>query len=121
MPHHAVVKEDSLTTKVRVVFDGSARSSSGISLNDALMVGPTLQDDLFSQLLRFRSRKYALTADMEKMYHQIRVHPEDALYKKILYRANPNEPVKTYTLNTVTYGTACASYLYSCTASTSER
>lgn len=40
MPHHAVIKEESVTTKLRVVFDASATSSSGLSLNDALMVGP---------------------------------------------------------------------------------
>ena len=51
LPHHAVIKEDSLTTKIRVVFDGSAKSASGTSLNDTLMVGPTLQDDLFTQLI----------------------------------------------------------------------
>ena len=42
LPHHAVFKESSLTTKVRVVFDGSAKSSTGIPLNDTLMVGPTI-------------------------------------------------------------------------------
>ena len=66
LPHHAVVKEDSLTTKIRVVFDGSAKSSTGVSLNDSSMVGPVIQDELFVHLTRFRSRKYALTADMEK-------------------------------------------------------
>ena len=55
LPHHAVVKEDSPTTEVRVAFDGSRRSSSGISLDDTLMIGPTLQEDFFSLLLRFRS------------------------------------------------------------------
>ncbi|XP_033214001.1 uncharacterized protein LOC117171061 [Belonocnema kinseyi] len=103
--------EDSLTTKVREVFDGSAKSSSGVSLNDALMVGSTLQDDLFGELIRFRSRKNALTADMEKMYRQIKVHPEDAIYQKIAFRANPDEPIKVFTLNTVKYGTSCASFL----------
>jgi Putative peptidase (DUF1758) len=51
LPHHFVIKNDSTTTKLRVVFDGSAKSSSGVSLNDCLMVGPTIQDDLLSLLL----------------------------------------------------------------------
>ncbi|XP_053597352.1 uncharacterized protein LOC106694272 [Microplitis demolitor] len=68
LPHHAVVKKDSLTTKTRVIFDGSAKTSSGISLNDALMVGPKLQDDLFILLIRYRSHTIVLTADIEKMY-----------------------------------------------------
>ena len=55
LPHHAVVKESSLTTKTRVVFDGSAKTSTGISLNETLMVGPTIQEDLFSIIARFRN------------------------------------------------------------------
>ena len=58
LPHHAVIKLSSSTTQTRVVFDASAKSSSGISLNDTLMVGPTIQDDLFSIMIR--SRKYHL-------------------------------------------------------------
>ena len=111
LPHHAVVKNDSLTTKIRVVFDGSAKSSSGISLNETLMNGPTIQDDLFSILVRFRSHKIALTADIEKMYRQVLVHPADANFQRILFRSNPQDSVKTYKLNTVTYGTTCAPFL----------
>ncbi|XP_055584771.1 uncharacterized protein LOC129737635 [Uranotaenia lowii] len=48
MPHHPVQKPDSTTTKLRVVFDASCRTSTGISLNDALMVGPVVQDDLLT-------------------------------------------------------------------------
>jgi len=47
MPHHAVLKETSSTTKLRVVFNGSENSSNGVSLNDILMIGPKVQDDLF--------------------------------------------------------------------------
>ncbi|XP_057339521.1 uncharacterized protein LOC130677020 [Microplitis mediator] len=111
LPHHAVVKKDSLTTKTRVVFDGSAKTSSGISLNDALMVGPKLQDDLFILLIRYRSHTIVLTADIEKMYRQIQVHPDDTKYQKILFRSNPSKPMSTFILNTVTYGTTCASHL----------
>ncbi|XP_015437138.1 PREDICTED: uncharacterized protein LOC107192408, partial [Dufourea novaeangliae] len=111
LPHHAVIREDSITTKIRVVFDGSAKTSSGVSLNNALMVGPTIQDDLFTLLIRFRSRRYAFTADIEKMYREIRVHPDDASYQRILCRKNPDEVVNEFSLNTVTYGTSCAPFL----------
>ncbi|XP_078051483.1 uncharacterized protein LOC144477624 [Augochlora pura] len=67
LPHHAVIKETSMTTKLRVVFDGSAKTNVGISLNEALMVGPTIQEDLFSHILRFRLHNYVLTGDIEKM------------------------------------------------------
>jgi len=68
LPHHAVLKPSSLTTKLRVVFDASCKSDSGISLNDAMMIGPILQQDVFALLLNFRKWKYVLTADIQKMY-----------------------------------------------------
>ena len=86
LPHHAVIKEDSTTTRIRVVFDGSAKTSSGVSLNEALMVGPTIQADLFTLLTRFRSHAYALTADIEKMYRKVLVHSEDAIYQKFYFK-----------------------------------
>ena len=63
--------------KVRLVFDGSVKSSSGVSLNDTQFVEPTIQNDLFSILVRFRIHKYVLSADIEKIYQQILVAPED--------------------------------------------
>ncbi|XP_055527502.1 uncharacterized protein LOC129720106 [Wyeomyia smithii] len=71
LPHHAVIKPESTTTKLRVVFDGSCRTSTGVSLNDALMVGPVVQDDLFSIISRFRFHRFALVADVAKMYRMI--------------------------------------------------
>ncbi|XP_076299583.1 uncharacterized protein LOC143218334 [Lasioglossum baleicum] len=111
LPHHAVIKASSATTKVRVVFDASAKSSSGVSLNDTLLVGPTIQNTLFTTLIKFRTHICVLTADIEKMFRQVKVHEEDSYYQKILWRQSVEHPLKTYKLNTVTYGTACAPFL----------
>lgn len=109
--HHAVFKETSESTKLRVVFDGSQRTSSGLSLNDLQMVGPNIQDSLFSILIRARQYKYLLTGDIEKMYRQIEIHEEDRKLQLILWREDEHLPLRTLQLNTVTYGFASASYL----------
>lgn len=111
MPHHGVTREDSITTKLRVVFDASAPTSTGVSLNNIQMVGPTIQDDLLSIILRFRQHKYVFSADIAKMYRQVWVKPEQRTLQRILWRENSNDPLSVYELNTVTYGTAAASYL----------
>ena len=68
LPMHAVRKDSSSTTKLKVVFDASAKSSTGISLNDTLLVGHTVHSSLIDVLLRFRSHRVALIADVSKMY-----------------------------------------------------
>ncbi|XP_018307765.1 uncharacterized protein [Mycetomoellerius zeteki] len=108
MPHHAVIRSESPTTKIRVVFDASATTDNGISLNHIRMVGPTLQDDLFSILVRFRSHAYVVAADIEKMYRQILVAPEQRSLQRILWRKTTEDPIEVFELNTVTYGTASA-------------
>lgn len=111
LPHHGVHKLDSLTTKLRVVFNGSSVTSTGQSLNSLQMIGPTIQSDLFSVLIRFRQHTYAISADIEKMYRQVYVDEEQRVLQRILWRFAPNDPIEIYNLNTVTYGTASASYL----------
>lgn len=66
MPNSYVLNEHSRTTKLRVVFDGSCKSDSGLSLNDVLLKGPMLQDDLTLIVARFRTHKYAFSADIKK-------------------------------------------------------
>jgi len=68
LPHHPVFKTTSTTTQTRVVFDGGAKTSNGLSLNDILQVGPTVQQDLYSIVLRFRTHQVCFTADIAKMY-----------------------------------------------------
>ncbi|XP_055542811.1 uncharacterized protein LOC129728398 [Wyeomyia smithii] len=68
LPHHPVIKEASTTTKVRVVFDASCKTSSGVSLNDVLLTGPSIQDDLRIIILRCRTKQIMLVADVEKCF-----------------------------------------------------
>ena len=63
LPHHCVLRDQSPTTKLRVVFDASMKSSTGISLNDMLKGFP-VQPELFVILIRFRTSKFVLTADI---------------------------------------------------------
>nr|CAH7742265.1 unnamed protein product [Callosobruchus chinensis] len=111
MPHHGVLRENSLTTKLRVVFDASAPSTSGYSLNNLQMLGPTVQNDLISIILRFRTYSFVLCGDIEKMYRQILINPEQQSLQRILWRDNHSLPLNTYELKTVTYGTKSAPYL----------
>ncbi|XP_043862777.1 uncharacterized protein LOC122756629 [Drosophila santomea] len=110
IPHHCVLKPNSTSTKLRVVFDASCKTTSQKSLNDILMVGPTIQRDLYT-LLRFRIHRYAITADVVKMFRQVNMFAEDRRFQYILWRTSPSQPLSTFELNTVTYGTAAALYL----------
>lgn len=75
--HFHVLKPDSTTTKLRVVFHGSNPTNSGKSLNDILLVGPTVQQTLMSILLRFRMHIFVICGDVSKMYRQILVDKAD--------------------------------------------
>lgn len=75
------------------------------------MIGPIIQDDIFTLLLKFRTYKYVLAADIAKIYRQINIHPDNRPYQQILWEDDINKPIRSYQLNTVTNGTASAPYL----------
>ncbi|GFT31412.1 uncharacterized protein TNCV_608381 [Trichonephila clavipes] len=77
LPHHGVIRDTSCTTKLRVVFDTSSKTSSGLSLNDLLMVSPRVQPELFPILIQLRIFSVAICTSVEKMFRQIKVHEED--------------------------------------------
>ena len=111
LPHHFIVRPDSSTTKFRVVFDASAKSITGLSLNDCMNVGATLQSDIFTLLLRFRKNIIAIKADVAKMFRQFLITEEQRDLQRIVWRPSPNDPIQDYQLQTVTYGTASAPFL----------
>lgn len=111
LPHHCVIREHSETTTVRVVFDASAKTTSGKSLNDIQAVGPVIQSDLMAILLRFREHRFVLTGDIAKMYRQIVIDKSQRHLQLILWRCEKTHNIVIYQLNTVTYGTASAPFL----------
>lgn len=111
MPHHGVLRETSLTTKLRVVFNASSPTSTGVSLNSLQMTGPIIQRDLFSILLSFRTHEIVLSSDIRMMYRQVLIEPSQRKFQKIIWRENPDDPLSIFQLNTVTYGTTAGSFL----------
>lgn len=100
IPHHAALG----AKKFGVVFDGSAKTSNGVALNDIQLTGEKLQNELTSITMRFRTHRVALTADIAKMYRQVLVPSDQLDYQRILWREYPSQPIKEYHLLTQTYG-----------------
>ncbi|XP_029155164.1 uncharacterized protein LOC114928246 [Nylanderia fulva] len=111
IPHHPVIRESSVTTRLRVVFNASSITTNSTSLNDHLLTGPKLQTDLSAVVLRWRQFRYVYSADIAKMYRQISVDSRDVDYQRILWADSETECAKEYQLTTVTYGTASAPFL----------
>lgn len=85
LPHRLVIREEAETTKIRPVFDGSDHFKHGRSFNANLEVGPNLNPDIMGILMRWRRHKVAWTADIEKAFLQIAIHPEHKQIVRFLW------------------------------------
>ena len=112
LPMHVVHKDSSSTTKLHAVFDTSAPSSTGISLNDILLVGPTVHSSLNDVLLHFHMHHIALTAKVSHMYHGVFLDAADKDLHCFVWRSSPSEPLCNYRMTQVTFGVAALSYMY---------
>ncbi|XP_065067449.1 uncharacterized protein LOC135693012, partial [Rhopilema esculentum] len=96
MSHHGVIRRDRETTKLRVVFDGSAKShKEALSLNECLELGDNYMPPLFDTLLRFRSHAIAITADIEKAFLQIEIDEKDRDTLRFLWYDDISKPNPT--------------------------
>ncbi len=110
LPVHGVFKETSTTTKVRAVFDASARSSNGVSLNDTLLAGPNLYPPLVDVLTRFRRHFIAMSSDISKMFREIMLHPGERDWHRFLMRGESGQ-VLDCRMKRVTFGVKCSPFL----------
>lgn len=91
LPHHCVVQEHK-STKLRVVYDASAKAQGQCSLNDYLYTGPLMLEDLATLLLNFRTHQVALTADIEKAFLQVGLQNDDRDVTRFLWIKDLTKP-----------------------------
>ena len=118
LPHHPVITPTKSTTKLRIVYDASAKARKGDrSLNECLYRGPVLLPDLCGMLLRFRIQPIAIFADIEKAFLQIGIQESDRdvtrfLWFKDLANLEATERnLDTYQFCRVPFGIVCSSFL----------
>ena len=103
IPHHAVLTPQKTTTKMRVVYDASAKPKEHYkSLNECLFRGPVMLQDLVGLLLRFRLHRVAITADIEKAFLQIGLQPGERNVTRFLW-IKDNDRMSTYCINIQEY------------------
>ncbi|GBM66145.1 hypothetical protein AVEN_68275-1 [Araneus ventricosus] len=110
LPHRPVIKNSSETTKVRPVFDASAREKGKPSLKQCLFTGPNLIESLPDILDRFRMFPIGLSADIEKAFLQIGIAPHDRDYLRFFY---PRDEGEIYRHCRVVFGVTSSPFILS--------
>ncbi|XP_055910735.1 uncharacterized protein LOC129945101 [Eupeodes corollae] len=116
LPHRPVYKEESITTKMRIVFDASAGSEHSPPLYDLLQVGANLLPDVLKVLLNFRLGRFGIVADVEKAFLQIMLNVNDRDSHRFIWYTSPTSPhqrpeYKDYRMTRVTFGVNSSPFL----------
>ncbi|KAK6751110.1 hypothetical protein RB195_002841 [Necator americanus] len=119
LSHHAVINESKKQTKIRLVYNGSARVRNAPSLNDCLYRGPVLLPDLSGILLKIRLTLILLTGDIEKAYLMVGLQECDRPSTKFLWLQNHRHPPTNdnlifYFLR-VPFGLICSKFILAAT------
>ena len=121
IPHHAVFTPAKDTTKVRIVYDASAKTKkTNLSLDECLYRGTVILEDLCGLLLRFRMKRIGIIADIEKAFLQIALEPKErdatrfSWLKNIKQPASPNNLV-TYWFTRIPFGIISSLFLLGAT------
>ncbi len=110
LPAHGVVKASSTSTKLRVLFDASARTTSGTSLNDILLTGPNLYPMLTNVVLSFRMHPIGMSADISKMFRQVGLNTKDRDLHRFL-QPSADGKLQDMRMTQVTFGVTSSPFL----------
>jgi hypothetical protein len=112
LPHHGVVNPQK-PGKVRVVFDASAKHE-GVALNEVLLKGPSLVNDIGTTLLLFREKTFSLSGDIQQMFLQVGVKKEDRSALRFLWRPPGNRnPPTIYEMQRQIFGSISSPFICS--------
>eukprot|EP00731_Ephydatia_muelleri_P023359 Em0015g942a len=117
LPHHAVIRKGKLTTKLRIVYDASARGT-GASLNDCLYSGPNFGQNIMAILLRFRTHKIGIVGDIEKAFLMISIAPKDRDVLRFLWIDSIDKVlprIMTFGFKRVVFGVSASPFLLNAT------
>ena len=118
IPHQPVIRDQAKSTKMRIVYDCSAKANSGVSLNDCLEVGPHLQPMIFGILQRNRLRLMCITGHIQKAFLQIKVDAKDRDALRLLWYENLDSRTLTeYRYTRVIFGSGPSPYILKVTLS----
>ena len=112
LPHKGVIKQSAETTKLRVVYDASAKESSDKpSLNECLYPGPPLQNQLWNILVRARFHPVLLTGDIEKAFLQVRIKEEERDSLRFFWQSPDRDVALVYRFSRALFGMTCSPFL----------
>ena len=116
LPSQVVTRQDALTTKIRIFYASS--KSNGVCLNDTLHTGPSLTEQLYAVLMRFRGKKIGVIADVEKAFLAIGVDESQRDYLRFLSLANiadDNPEIVVYRFCSEVFGLCCSPFIMNAT------
>ena len=112
IPHKAVIRKQAETTKLRVVYDASAKERETLpSLNDCLHAGPPLQNLLWDVLVRSRFHPILLTGDLKQAFLQIRIRVEDRDSLRFHWKEPESDAIQIYRFTRALFGLTCSPFL----------
>ncbi|GFW99491.1 integrase catalytic domain-containing protein [Trichonephila clavipes] len=115
LPYHAVIRSDKTTSRIRIVFDGSAHEDGQSSLNQSLYTGPNLHPNILELLLCFRKSPVAFTADVKSAFLQIELDFRDRDFTRFFWTDNLNNEPYVLNFTRVLFGLRPSSYLLAVT------
>ena len=112
IPHKSVIRKSAETTKMRIVYDASARATpDSPSLNDCLYPGPALQNKLWDVLIQQRAYPVVLAGDIKKAFLQIRIHESERDALRFHWQTDSDSEVQTFRFTRVLFGLAPSPFL----------
>ncbi|XP_036347004.1 uncharacterized protein LOC118756341, partial [Rhagoletis pomonella] len=107
LPHFGVVNPHK-PGRLRVVFDAAA-ATSNVSLNSALLKGPEHAQSLLTIIFKFRQGVIAVAADVQEMFSQVAIKPDDQNSQRFLWRdGDPSKTIRTYVMSSLIFGAICS-------------